>query len=119
MKATGNIVQEIASSEVILTEIMLYCVVSLLIFFLMDLYAARKLGSRAHLGYQALRGIRGLSLIVIFGFTALIAGLCLMKGFTCTRGTMSYFGLPYLVALTFCMVNTFRRVYAETKARRL
>lgn len=110
-------VQDIASPDVILMEVILYCIGSLLILLLIDGYAVKKLGGRQRLGYQMLRGYRGISILVVFGFTAAIAALCLMLDFSCTRGTLSYFGMPYLIAVMFYMVKAFRRVYSETKGR--
>lgn len=117
MTHSGTVVQETASPDVILMEVMLYCVCSLVILLLLDHYAAKKLGGRQRLGYRMLRGYRGVSLLIIFGFSAVMAGLALMLDFSCTRGTLSYFGLPYLIALLFYMVKAFRRVYSETKGR--
>lgn len=113
-----NIVKDIASSDVIMWEVIIYFVVSLLILFIIDWYASFKIGGKNRPGYIALKGHRGIAVLIMAAFTAVVGMLCLMRGFTCTRGTLSYFGLPYLVALLYYMVKVFRRVRAETKGRR-
>ena len=113
----ANIVKDIASSDVIMWEVIIYFVVSLLILFIIDWYASFKIGGKNRPGYIALKGHRGISVLIMAAFTAVVGMLCLMRDFTCTRGTLSYFGLPYLVALLYYMVKVFRRVRAETKGR--
>ena len=116
--AVVDITKDIASSDVIMWEVIIYFVVSLLILFIMDWYASYKIGGKNRPGYIALKGHRGISVLIMAAFTAGVGMLCLMRGFTCTRGTLSYFGLPYLLALLYYMVKMFRRVRAETKGRR-
>ncbi len=116
--AVADITKDIASSDVIMWEVIIYFVVSLLILFIMDWYASYKIGGKSRPGYIALRGHRGIAVLIMAGFTAVVGMLCLMTDFTCTRGTLSYFGLPYLIALVYYMVKMFRRVRAETKGRR-
>ena len=41
--------------------------------------------------------------------------LCLTQDFTCSRGTLTYFGLPYFLALMFYMFQMIGRVRAESK----
>lgn len=116
--AVADITQDLASSDVIMWEVIIYFVVSLLILFIIDWYASFKIGGKNRPGYIALKGHRGIAVLIMAAFTAVVGMLCLMRGFTCTRGTLSYFGLPYLVALLYYMVKVFRRVRAETKGRR-
>ncbi len=115
--AVADITQDLASSDVIMWEVIIYFVVSLLILFIIDWYASFKIGGKNRPGYIALKGHRGISVLIMAAFTAVVGMLCLMRDFTCTRGTLSYFGLPYLVALLYYMVKVFRRVRAETKGR--
>ena len=117
--AVADITQDLASSDVIMWEVIIYFVVSLLILFIIDWYASFKIGGKNRPGYIALKGHRGISVLIMAAFTAVVGMLCLMRDFTCTRGTLSYFGLPYLVALLYYMVKVFRRVRAETKGRGL
>ena len=116
--AVADITQDLASSDVIMWEVIIYFVGSLLILFIMDWYASYKIGGKSRPGYIALKGHRGIAVLIMAAFTAVVGMLCLMRDFTCTRGTLSYFGLPYLVALLYYMVKVFRRVRAETKGRR-
>ena len=115
--AVADITQDLASSDVIMWEVIIYFVVSLLILFIIDWYASFKIGGKNRPGYIALKGHRGIAVLIMAAFTAVVGMLCLMRDFTCTRGTLSYFGLPYLVALLYYMVKVFRRVRAETKGR--
>ena len=117
VNAVADITQDIASSDVIMWEVILYFVGSLLILFIIDWYASYKIGGRSRPGYIALKGHRGIAIMIMAAFTVVVGMLCLMRGFTCTRGTLTYFGLPYLIALLYYMVKVFRRVRAETKGR--
>ena len=119
VNAVADITQDIASSDVIMWEVILYFVGSLLILFIIDWYASFKIGGRSRPGYIALKGHRGIAIMIMAAFTVVVGMLCLMRDFTCTRGTLTYFGLPYLIALLYYMVKVFRRVRAETKGRRL
>lgn len=117
--AVTDITKEVASSDVVMWEVIIYFVASLLILFIIDWYAVYKIGGKQRPGYQMLRGHRGIAIMIMAAFTVVIGMLCLMMDFTVTRGTLTYFGLPYLVALVYYMVKVFRRVRAETKGRRL
>ena len=117
--ATANILKQIASPDVIMMEVLIYFVASFLIIILMDAYAARKIGGKHMLGYQVLRGPKLLAVLIMSVFTAVVGFLCLVKNFTVTRGTLTYFGMPYLVCLVYFLVKMLRRVQAETKGRRL
>ena len=117
--AVADITKDIASSDVIMWEVIVYFVASLLILFIMDWYASFKIGGKTRPGYIALKGHRGIAVMIMAAFTVIIGMLCLMTDFTCSRGTLTSFGLPYLVALVYYMVKMFRRVRAETKGRRL
>ena len=119
VNAVADITKDIASSDVIMWEVILYFIGSLLILFIIDWYASYKIGGRRRPGYIALKGHRGISIMIMAAFTVVVGMLCLMRDFTCTRGTLSYFGLPYLIALLYYMVKVFRRVRAETKGRGL
>ena len=118
-EASSDILNQVASSDVIMIEVLMYWLVSLLILFIMDWYAAKKIGGKQRMGYRVLKPHRSIALMICTVFTAGIGILCLMRDFTCTRGTLTYFGLPYLVGLLYYMVKMFRRVRAETKGRRL
>ena len=114
----ANIVKDIASSDVIMWEVIIYFVASLLILFIIDWYASFKIGGKNRPGYIALKGHRGIAIMIMAAFTVIVGMLCLMRDFSCSRGTLTYFGLPYLIALVYYIVKMFRRVRAETKGRR-
>jgi len=82
---------------------------------LMDWYAAKKIGGRDKMGYKVLSMPRHISLYLIYGFTLVIALLCMYTDFTVTRGTLSYFGIPYFMGLTYYLMQMLRRVKSETK----
>jgi len=119
MQEESDILMEIASPDVIMVEVLIYCAASILILMLMSAYAKHKLGGERAPGYQALSGIRTISVMICCGFTFIIGAMCLAMDFECTRGTLTYFGLPYLLALVFYMFQMFGRVRAETKGRHL
>ena len=116
--AVADITKDIASSDVVMWEVIWYFIGSLLILFVIDWYASYKIGGKSRPGYIALKGHRGIAIMIMAAFTVVIGLLCLMRDFSCTRGTLTYFGLPYLIALLYYMVKVFRRVRAETKGRR-
>ena len=117
VNAVADITKDIASSDVIMWEVILYFVGSLLILFIIDWYASFKIGGKSRPGYVALKGHRGIAIMIMAALTAVVGMLCLMRDFSCSRGTLTYFGLPYLIALLYYMVKVFRRVRAETKGR--
>lgn len=115
MQEESTILEEIASSDVIMIELLIYCMASLAILMLMSAFARKKLGGERALAYQSLRGVRTLAVLTICGFTFVVGMLCLTQDLTCTRGTLTYFGLPYFLALLFYMFQMIGRVRAETK----
>ncbi len=119
MNETATILEDIAGPDAIMIEVLIYWFASLLIILIMDWYAAKKIGGRKRMGYQVLRPHKSIAIMVFTVFTVVIGILCLMRGFSCTRRVLSYFGLPYLISLLYYMVKMFRRVRAETKGRRL
>lgn len=117
--AATNILEDVASSSVIMTEIIIYAIASILILMLMDFYAQKKIGNKMVLGYKILRIPKYVSLFIICGFTLIIGLLCMYADLSVTRGTLTYFGMPYFIALVYYLVKMLRRVRAETKGRRL
>ena len=112
-------VTAVASSNVIMTEIMIYVIASILIVVLFDAYAAKKIGDRRRPAYQALKPHKAITFMIIAVFSAVIGGLCMFKDLSVTRSTLTYFGLPYFIALVYYMVKVFRRVRSESRRRRL
>ena len=114
----ANFANDIASSEVIMMELLVYCVPSLVILYLMEFYAAKRIGDKRHLGYKILRIPKFISMVIIVGFTFVMGMLCLYKAdFSVTRSTLTYFGIPYFAALFYYLIKMLRRVRAETKGR--
>lgn len=117
--AASEVLQDIANSQVIMTEVVIYGIASILILLLMDFYAAKKLG-KLTMEYKVLRMPKYVSLFIICGFTVVIGVLCMYKtDFSVTRQTLTYFGIPYFIGLVYYLVKMLRRVQSETKRRRL
>ncbi|MBQ7087090.1 MAG: hypothetical protein IJM96_06420 [Clostridia bacterium] len=109
------VLTEIVPTNAILIELFTYALFSLALIMLMDWYAAKKIGGRDKMGYKVLSMPRHISLYLIYGFTLVIALLCMYTDFTVTRGTLSYFGIPYFMGLTYYLMQMLRRVKSETK----
>ncbi|MBE6987169.1 MAG: hypothetical protein E7432_00125 [Ruminococcaceae bacterium] len=109
------VLTEIVPTNAILMELFTYALFSLVLILLMDWYAAKKIGGRDKMGYKVLSMPRHISLYLIYGFTLVIALLCMYTDFTVTRGTLSYFGIPYFMGLTYYLMQMLRRVKSETK----
>lgn len=109
------VLTEIVPTNAILIELFTYALFSLALILLMDWYAAKKIGGRDKMGYKVLSMPRHISLYLIYGFTLVIALLCMYTDFTVTRGTLSYFGIPYFMGLTYYLMQMLRRVKSETK----
>lgn len=114
-----NVLEDIANSQVIMMEVVIYCIASILILLLMDWYAAKKIGSKLTMGYKVLRIPKYVSFMIICGFTVIIGIICMYSDFSVTRKVLTYFGLPYFIALVYYLVKMLRRVKAETKGRHL
>jgi small-conductance mechanosensitive channel len=113
MSNTGMIME--ANSSVIMMEIIIYFVVSFFLLILMDWYAGKKIGNKNRMGYKILRIPKVIALFIITIFTLVIGVLCLWKDLTVSRYTLTYFGLPYFLALVYYMVKMLRRVRSETR----
>ncbi|MBQ6835947.1 MAG: hypothetical protein IJO47_02725 [Clostridia bacterium] len=109
------VLTEIVPTNAILIELFTYALFSLALIMLMDWYAAKKIGGRDKMGYKVLSMPRHISLYIIYGFTLVIALLCMYTDFKVTRGTLSYFGIPYFMGLTYYLMQMLRRVKSETK----
>ena len=94
----ANAMQEVATSSVIMTEVIIYAVASIVILLLMDLYAAKSIGDKTSMEYKILRIPRYVALFIICGFTVAIGILCMYnEDFSVTRSTLTYFGVPYFL----------------------
>lgn len=112
------VLTEIVPTNAILIELFTYALFSLVLILLMDWYAAKKIGGRDKMGYKVLSMPRHISLYLIYGFTLVIALLCMYTDFKVTRGMLSYFGIPYFMGLTYYLMQMLRRVKSETKGGR-
>ena len=113
----ANAMQEVATSSVIMTEVIIYAVASIL---LMDLYAAKSIGDKTSMEYKILRIPRYVALFIICGFTVVIGILCMYnEDFSVTRSTLTYFGVPYFVGLVYYLLKMLRRVRSVQKRRHL
>ena len=117
MNSAPDILNEITSPDVVMVEVLIYWIGSILFILFFDWYAARRIGGRNLIGYQVLKAPRMVSILIITVFTLTIGVLCLTRNFTVTRGILSYFGIPYLIAVLYFMIKVFRRVRAETEGR--
>lgn len=112
------VTSQIASSDVIMMETLIYAVASFFILVLVDLYAAKSIGDRQRPAYKALRIHRQIAFFIVALATAIIAILCLAADLSVTRGTLTYFGLPFFMAVVYYMIKVFRRVRSEVRRRK-
>lgn len=114
---SSPVLSETVHVNAVLSELFTYAVFSLVIIFLMDRYAAKKIGGRKTAGYRALNMPRHISLYIIYGFTLVIALLYMYTDFSVSRGTLSFFGIPYFIGLFYYLMKMLQRVKAETTGR--
>ena len=104
----ANAMQEVATSSVIMTEVIIYAVASIVILLLTSME------------YKILRIPRYVALFIICGFTVVIGILCMYnEDFSVTRSTLTYFGVPYFVGLVYYLLKMLRRVRSVQKRRHL
>jgi len=109
---------EMVPSSVIMTDMAIYWVISMIVIWLMDRYARRKIGGKDELGYKVLRIPKFWAMMGISAYTIVIVTKARM-GFTVSNNVHTFLGLPYFIAWIFYLVNMLRRVRAETRERRL
>ena len=119
-EAASNVLEDIASNQVIMVEILIYAIVSLILILLMDAWAAKVIGNKMSMEYKILRIPKYISLVIVCGFTVVIGLLSIYNSdFSVTRGTLTYFGLPYFIAVVYYMIKMLRRVRSVQKRRKL
>ena len=119
-EAGKALLEEAATSQVIMTEVVIYAIISILLILLMDAFAARAIGDKTSMEYKVLKIPRYVSLFITCGFTVVIGRLCMYNNeFSVTRGTLTYFGLPYFIALFYYLIKMLRRVRSVQKRRKL
>lgn len=114
-----SILDQVASSQVIMMETLIYAAVTIIILLLLDAYAMRSIGDRRRPAYKSLRIYKQISFFIVAVVTAAIAIACLFFHWEVTRGTLTYFGLPYYITVIFYMVKVFRRTRSEARRRKL
>lgn len=118
-EAANNVLEQVANNQVIMMEVLLYGIVSLILILLMDAWAAKVIGNKRSMEYKVLKIPKYISLMIVCGFTVVIGVLCMYKSdFTVTRGTLTYFGLPYFIGVIYYMIKMLRRVRSVQKRRK-
>ena len=108
------VLSETVPGNAVLAELFTYAFFSLVLIFLMDRYAAKKIGGRDKAGYKVLNMPRHISLYLIYGFTLAVTLLCMYTDFSVSRGTLSFFGIPYFIGLFYYLMKMLQRVKAES-----
>lgn len=106
-----------AIGSVIMIDMSIYWVMSVALFSIMDMYAAKKLGGKQMLGYKVLRMPKFFSLIFVTGYTVVVSLLCLFADLSVQATTLTFMGIPFFVAWLYYLVTVLRRIRAETKGR--
>ena len=107
---------KVASGSVIAIDMGIYWFISMILLWLIDLYASKKLGGKRMLGYKVLRVPKFFSMIFVSAYTIIFIVMG-MNGFEIKNSTLTYLGIPYFVVWTFYLVNVLRRIKSETKGR--
>ena len=100
-EAAGTILDEIASNQVIMTEVLILRRSQ----YHPDppagsLRRKKRSGDRQSMEYKILRIPRFTAIFVVCMFTVVIGVICLYnQEFSVTRSTLTYFGLPYFIAV--------------------
>lgn len=113
-----SVLMDMANSNVIMMETLIYTMASIFILLALDVYAAKSIGDRRRPAYKALRIHKQVAFFVVGVVTVVIAILCLAFDLSVSRSTLTYFGLPYFMAVVYYMVKVFRRVRSEIRRRR-
>ncbi len=99
-EVAATILEDVANSQVIMMEVLIYGVASIVLILLMDLFAAKAIGDRQSMEYKILKIPRFVSIFIVCMFTVIIGVICLYNDqFSVTRSTLTYFGLPYFIAV--------------------
>lgn len=106
---------EMASSTIIMMDIIVYCVVSVIVMVALDYYAAKKLGGRQSPTYKMMNVERKVCIFILAVFTLVIGLLCLMRDLTVSRYTLTYFGLPYFIPVAYYLVRVIRITRSQNR----
>lgn len=119
-EAAATILEDVANSQVIMMEVLIYGVASIVLILLMDLFAAKAIGDRQSMEYKILKIPRFVSIFIVCMFTVIIGVICLYNDqFSVSRSTLTYFGLPYFIAVFYYLVKMLRRVRSVQKRRKM
>ncbi len=119
-EAAATILEDVANSQVIMMEVLIYGVASIVLILLMDLFAAKAIGDRQSMEYKILKIPRFVSIFIVCMFTVIIGVICLYNDqFSVTRSTLTYFGLPYFIAVFYYLIKMLRRVRSVQKRRKM
>ena len=110
-------VDTLVPGSAIMIEMVIYWIASMLVIFLMDRYALKRIGGKSRLGYKVLKIPKFFSMITCSAYTIVLILLCQFADLTMKHSTLTFLGLPYFVIWVFFMIMVFRRVRAETKGR--
>ena len=87
-EAAATILEDVANSQVIMMEVLVYGVASIVLILLMDLFAAKAIGDRQSMEYKILKIPRFVSIFIVCMFTVIIGVICLYNDqFSVTRST--------------------------------
>ena len=115
----GKALLEAANSQVIMTEVVIYAIISILLILLMDAWVAEPLETKLD-EYKVLKIPGTFPPLYHCGVYRGDRPLCMYNNeFSVTRGTLTYFGLPYFIALFYYLIKMLRRVRSVQKRRKL
>ncbi len=114
-----SILDQVASSQVVMMETLIYAAATVIILLVLDAYAMRSIGDRRRPAYKALRIHKQVSFFIVAVVSAAIGIACFFFGWTVTRGTLTYFGLPYFMTIVYYMTKVFRRTRSEARRRKI
>jgi len=90
-EAAATILEDVANSQVIMMEVLIYGVASIILILLLDLFAAKAIGDRQSMEYKILKIPRFVSIFIVCMFTVIIGVICLYNDqFSVTRSTLTY-----------------------------
>ncbi|MDR3072221.1 MAG: hypothetical protein LBU41_01885 [Clostridiales Family XIII bacterium] len=111
--------EKLASTDVIMMDMMIYWILSIVLFQIMDFFAKKKLGGKNHEGYKVLRipKFLAMSFVSLYAMGMLI--YCFIKkDFTVSAQTLTFLGVPFYTAWVFFLINMLRRLRAEKNGRK-
>lgn len=105
------------SASFITIDVVIYYALTVIIFYGIDAYAARRMGGKRTPGYLVLRVPKQISLLIASGLSCVIVLLCWFADLTISTKAESYLGIPYLIIWFYYMMTALRRIKAETSGQ--